>query len=109
MAMSEAQKRADAKYKASSVKRFVLKFCPPEEETYQHLKSMGNMSGFLKSAIQMDMRAQKTNIDRNMCIEDLAEVLVCCEPGTERFDAAARIMQRKLEAYFKLQASFEGE
>lgn len=109
MAVSEAQKRAVAKYQANNVKRFVLKFCPPEEETYKHLKSMGNMSGFLKNAIQMDKRAQETDIDRNMCIEDLAEVLIYCEPGTERFDAAARIMQGKLEAYFKLQASFEGE
>ncbi len=109
MAVSEAQKRAVAKYQANNVKRFVVKFYPPEEATYQHLKSMANMSGFLKDAIQMDMRAQETDIDHGMCIEDLAEVLVYCEPGTERFDAAARIMQDKLAAYFKLQASFEGE
>lgn len=55
MAISEAQKRASAKYEREKVKKYVLKFYPAEYELLEYLHGKENMAGFLKDAIRADM------------------------------------------------------
>ena len=59
MALSDARKRANAKYAKSHVKQVGLKFYPAEEDVYAWLKSQENVQGYVKSLIRADMEARK--------------------------------------------------
>ena len=48
MPQTEAQKRANAKYRREKMKQIVISFSPNEMEVYEFLKSQPNMSGFIK-------------------------------------------------------------
>lgn len=49
MPISEAQKRAVAKYRKEKMKQLVISFSPNEMELYEYIRAQPNMSGFLKS------------------------------------------------------------
>lgn len=52
---SEAQKRADRKYKHEKTQQFCLRFYPAEEEIWSFLSAQENKQGFLKDLISREM------------------------------------------------------
>lgn len=52
---SEAQKRADRKYKHDKTQQFCLRFYPAEEEIWSFLSAQENKQGFLKNLISREM------------------------------------------------------
>lgn len=58
--ISEAQKAADARYKAANTKqiKFVLNK-NTEPDLIAHLESIDNVQGYIKSLIRADMSKQK--------------------------------------------------
>lgn len=52
---SEAQKRADRKYKHDKTQQFCLRFYPAEEEIWSFLSAQENKQGFLKELISREM------------------------------------------------------
>lgn len=57
MAMSEAAKRADQKYKAEKTSQVVLRFYPKDADVLAHLRSQESMQGYIKRLIREDMGA----------------------------------------------------
>lgn len=58
MAVSEAQKRANKKYRNEKMKQLVVRFSPHEMELYDWLKRQDNISGYLKGLVKMDKAAR---------------------------------------------------
>lgn len=58
MSVSEAQKRATAKYRKENVKQVVTRFYPGDEELYAYVKSKEGMGEYIKSLIRADMERQ---------------------------------------------------
>ena len=56
--MSEAQKKALAKYKAN-VKRLTIDFPPSDAELWEHIQQQPNKQGYIKSLIRADMEKNK--------------------------------------------------
>ena len=52
---SEAQKRADRKYKHDKTRQFCLRFYPTEAEMWTFLSAQENKQGFLKGLISSAM------------------------------------------------------
>ncbi len=52
---SEAQKRADRKYKHDKTQQFCLRFYSAEEEIWSFLSAQENKQGFLKDLISREM------------------------------------------------------
>lgn len=52
---SEAQKRADRKYKHDKTQQFCLRFYPAEEEIWSFLSAQENKQGFIKDLISREM------------------------------------------------------
>lgn len=52
---SEAQKRADRKYKLEKTRQFCLRFYPSETEMWTFLSAQENKQGFLKGLINREM------------------------------------------------------
>lgn len=52
---SEAQRRADRKYKHDKTQQFCLRFYPAEEEIWSFLSAQENKQGFLKDLISREM------------------------------------------------------
>lgn len=57
---SEAQKAADARYKAANIKqiKFVLNK-NTEHDLIAHLESVDNIQGYIKSLLRADMQKEK--------------------------------------------------
>lgn len=55
MPASEAQKRANAKYRKNNVKQVITRFYPADADLYEFVKSQPDMSGYIKSLIRADM------------------------------------------------------
>ena len=55
---SEAQRRANLKYKEKS-KRFCLDFYPPEMDMYEHLQAQPKKQTYIKDLIRADMERSK--------------------------------------------------
>lgn len=53
--ISDAQKRADAKYKREKMKSYGLRFSPNEMDIWEHLQKQPNKSGYIKQLIRDDM------------------------------------------------------
>lgn len=51
MALTDAQKRAQAKYKKNKVKQISLCFYPAEKDLYEYVNTKSNKAGFIKSLI----------------------------------------------------------
>lgn len=55
MAISEAQKRANAKYRKNNVRQVIVKFYPGDEAMYEFVKSKPSMNEYIKNLIREDM------------------------------------------------------
>lgn len=55
MPVSEAKRRANAKYDKANVKQIGLRFAPPEHDLYEWAKSRDNVNGYIKGLIRSDM------------------------------------------------------
>ena len=55
MAVSEAQKRANEKYRKESVKQATVRFYPSEAELWKRLQAQKNKSGYIKELIRKDI------------------------------------------------------
>ena len=58
MPVSEAQRRANEKYRKANVKQAVVRFYPAEAELYEWLQAQDNKSGYTKELIRRDMQAR---------------------------------------------------
>ena len=64
MAVSESQKRANAKYKRDRTKSAVIRFYPSELPLWEWLNSQANKAGYIKQLIRDDMACQDENRTR---------------------------------------------
>lgn len=55
MPLSDARKRANAKYAREKVRQVGLKFYPAEADIYEWVKAQDNVQGYVKSLIRTDM------------------------------------------------------
>lgn len=53
--VSEAQKRANAKYDRENVVKKLLKFYPTDTDLVEWLKTKDNVQGYIKGLIRADM------------------------------------------------------
>ena len=53
--VSEAQKRANAKYRKESMKQVTVRFSPNEMDVYEYLKGHENVAGYIKQLVREDM------------------------------------------------------
>ena len=53
--VSEAQKRARAKYNKESMTQRVVRFSPNERDLLEHLDKQPNRMGYIKALIRKDM------------------------------------------------------
>lgn len=58
--VSEARKRANAKYNREKMVQRVVRFSPNERDLLAHLDAQLNKAGYLKSLIREDMKRQAT-------------------------------------------------
>ena len=58
--VSEAQKRASAKYVREKVKSYTVKFDPSEADLWERLQAQPNKSGYIKALIRADMEQGDT-------------------------------------------------
>lgn len=58
MAVSDAQKRASAKWDKENMKQRVVRFYPGEEELLNKLDSQPNKAGYLKALIKADVEGR---------------------------------------------------
>lgn len=56
---SEAQKRADRKYKETKVKRFTMDFSPADMELYEHIQKQDKKQTYVKDLIREDMKKEQ--------------------------------------------------
>lgn len=56
---TEAQKRANARYRKNNVRQIGLSFYPAEADLYEWAKSHDNVSGYLKALIRADMESAR--------------------------------------------------
>lgn len=55
MAVSEAQKRENEKYRKENVKQVAVRFYPSEIKLWEYLQKQANKSGYIKELICKDM------------------------------------------------------
>ena len=58
MPVSDAQKRASAKYDKENMKRVTVVFSPNERDLCEYLADKGSMSGYIKELIRKNMNSQ---------------------------------------------------
>lgn len=59
MVVTEAQKRANAKYKRDKTKTALVRFYPSEAKLYEWLNSQENKMGYIKHLIRKDMQSKQ--------------------------------------------------
>lgn len=60
--VSEAQRRASAKYQREKMKQVSVKFSPNEMDIYEWVREQGgSASGYIKQLVRADMEARKSN------------------------------------------------
>lgn len=59
MTRSEAQKRADRKYKAEKVKKMLLEFYPTDTDLIEHLEKQDKKQTYIKNLIREDIRKEQ--------------------------------------------------
>ena len=62
--VSDAKKRADAKYRKEKVRQVVVRFGPPDADLLEHLESKENMAGYIKQLIRADMERARPDDGR---------------------------------------------
>lgn len=55
MTVSEAQRRANERYRKENVKQATVRFYPAEQDIWDYLQSQGNKAGYIKELIRKDM------------------------------------------------------
>ena len=58
--VSEARKRANAKYNREKMVQRVVRFSPNERDLLEHLDMQPNKAGYIKRLIREDMERQAT-------------------------------------------------
>lgn len=53
--VTEAQKRANEKYRKESVRQFAVRFYPADSDVWEHLQEQPNKAGYIKALIRADM------------------------------------------------------
>lgn len=53
--VSDAQKRANEKYRRESVRQFAVRFYPADSDAWEHLQKQPNKAGYIKALIRADM------------------------------------------------------
>lgn len=56
---TEAQKRADRKYKAEKTQQVIVRFYPTERDLVEHMDRQDNKQGYIKSLIRADIDRQR--------------------------------------------------
>lgn len=56
--VSEAQKKANEKYRKENVRQISLRFYPSEHDIYEFIKGKDNASGYIKELVRQDMERQ---------------------------------------------------
>ena len=56
MALTDAQKKAKAKYTNEKVKRLTVSFYPSEAELWEKLQEQDNKQGYIKDLIRKDLK-----------------------------------------------------
>lgn len=56
---SEAQKRADAKYKKEKTKQALIRFFPKDRQLWDHLQAQPKKAEYIKRLIAEDMKREK--------------------------------------------------
>lgn len=56
MALTDAQKRAKAKYRSNTVKKILVEFYPSDAELYDKVQSQENKQGYIKDLIRKDLK-----------------------------------------------------
>ena len=56
---TEAQKRADRKYKETKVKRFTMDFSPADVELYEHIQKQPKKQTYIKNLIREDIKKEQ--------------------------------------------------
>ena len=59
MAVSDAQKRANERYRKASVRQATIRFYPSEADIWEWLQSQPNKAGYVKELIRCDMEARR--------------------------------------------------
>lgn len=55
MAVSDAQRKANEKYRRSSVRQVTVRFYPDDAEVWEWLQSQPNKQGYIRELIREDM------------------------------------------------------
>lgn len=53
--LTDAQKRAQAKYNKVNVRQMAVRFYPSERDLWEWLENKGNKAGYIKELIRADM------------------------------------------------------
>lgn len=56
MTLTDAQKRAKAKYKRDKIKKLMIEFYPSDAELYEKVQSQPNKQGYIKDLIRKDLK-----------------------------------------------------
>ena len=56
MTLTDAQKRAKAKYMREKVKKIMIEFYPSEADLYDKLQEQPNKQGYIKDLIRKDLK-----------------------------------------------------
>ena len=59
MAISDAKKRANARWTKANMTRREVAFSPNEQDLLEHLDAQPNKAGYLKNLIRKDMERRK--------------------------------------------------
>jgi hypothetical protein len=57
--MNEAKRKANKKYKASTVKRLLLEFYPTDAELLEHINKQPKKQTYIKDLIREDMKKER--------------------------------------------------
>ena len=59
MAVSDAQRRANERYRKESVRQATVRFYPTEANLWEWLQAQPNKAGYMKGLIRRDMEARR--------------------------------------------------
>ncbi|MBR3385857.1 MAG: hypothetical protein IKG69_11760 [Atopobiaceae bacterium] len=57
---TDAQRRANSKYRRENTHSFSMRFFPSEEELWEHLEAQERKTEYVKALIRADMERQRT-------------------------------------------------
>lgn len=57
--MSDAQRRANERYRKESVRQATVRFYPTEADLWKWLQAQPNKAGYMKELIRRDMEARR--------------------------------------------------